>query len=114
MLSRPCLGAESYTVAMAQSPPTPKTFDALIVGSGATGGWAAKQLTETGLEVALLEAGPKTTPDQFSEHVQPYEMKYRDAHPGGVTFARDRTLAAHARQTGRLLGDQLQVVRQRR
>ncbi len=99
MLSRPCLGAESYTVAMAQSPPTPKTFDALIVGSGATGGWAAKQLTETGLEVALLEAGPKTNPDQFSEHVQPYEMKYRDAHPGGVTspeIVRSRPM--HAKQ----------------
>lgn len=33
-------------------------FDAIVVGSGATGGWAAKELTERGLSVLLLEAGP--------------------------------------------------------
>jgi len=33
-----------------------KTYDAVVVGSGATGGWAAKQLAEAGLKVALLEA----------------------------------------------------------
>lgn len=36
----------------------PERFDAIVVGSGATGGWAAKELTEAGLSVALLEAGP--------------------------------------------------------
>lgn len=35
-----------------------EVYDAVIVGSGATGGWAAKDLTESGLRVALLEAGP--------------------------------------------------------
>ena len=30
-----------------------ETFDAIIVGSGATGGWVAKQLTEAGLKVAV-------------------------------------------------------------
>lgn len=33
-------------------------YDAIVVGSGATGGWAAKDLTEAGLRVALVEAGP--------------------------------------------------------
>jgi choline dehydrogenase-like flavoprotein len=33
------------------------SFDAIIVGSGATGSWAAKLLTESGLTVLLLEAG---------------------------------------------------------
>ena len=37
------------------SPKAP--FDAIVVGSGATGGWAAKELTEAGMRVALLEAG---------------------------------------------------------
>ena len=37
---------------------TTKEFDAIVVGSGATGGIAAKELTEKGLEVLLLEAGP--------------------------------------------------------
>lgn len=59
-------------------------YDAVIVGSGATGGWAAKELTEAGMKVALLEAGSPVTPDQFGEHVQPYETKYRFKRPNGV------------------------------
>jgi len=51
--------------------------DAIVVGSGATGGWAAKQLTEAGLRVAVLEAGAKVTEADFSEHTQPWEVKYR-------------------------------------
>ncbi len=41
------------------------TYDALIVGSGATGGWAAKELTERGLRVLLLEAGPRLAPQEI-------------------------------------------------
>ena len=33
------------------------SYDAIVVGSGATGGFAAKELTERGLQVLLLEAG---------------------------------------------------------
>ena len=33
------------------------TFDAIVVGSGITGGWAAKELTEKGLNVVMLERG---------------------------------------------------------
>ncbi len=36
-------------------------FDVLVVGSGATGSWAAKALTEGGLEVGLVEAGASVT-----------------------------------------------------
>jgi len=32
-------------------------FDAIVIGSGITGGWAAKELTERGLKVLLLERG---------------------------------------------------------
>ena len=39
--------------------PTASIYDAVVVGSGATGGWAAKELTERGLTVALVEAGPE-------------------------------------------------------
>ena len=42
-----------------------KTYDAIVVGSGITGGWAAKELTEAGKRVALLEEGPPFTPDEF-------------------------------------------------
>src|SRR5262245_2694768 len=55
-----------------------KTYDALVIGSGMTGGWAAKELTEKGLEVLLLEAGRNIDPQvDYSEHVAPYEVKFR-------------------------------------
>jgi choline dehydrogenase-like flavoprotein len=34
------------------------TFDAVIVGAGAIGTWVSKRLTEGGLQIALIEAGP--------------------------------------------------------
>src|SRR3989338_9162548 len=34
-------------------------FDAIVVGSGITGGWAAKELCERGLKVLMLERGPE-------------------------------------------------------
>jgi choline dehydrogenase-like flavoprotein/diketogulonate reductase-like aldo/keto reductase len=37
-------------------------FDAIVIGSGATGGWAAKELTEAGLDVLVLDAGPEHDP----------------------------------------------------
>ncbi|HEX7088069.1 MAG TPA: GMC family oxidoreductase [Vicinamibacterales bacterium] len=54
------------------------TYDAIVVGSGASGGWAAKRLSEAGLKVALLEAGKSQTDANFSEHVPAYELKYRN------------------------------------
>jgi choline dehydrogenase-like flavoprotein len=35
-----------------------KHYDAIVVGSGATGGFAAKELSERGLDVLVLEVGP--------------------------------------------------------
>ncbi len=54
------------------------TYDAIVVGSGVSGGWAAKELTEKGLRVLMLERG------QQLEHIAgyenalkaPWEMKY--------------------------------------
>jgi choline dehydrogenase-like flavoprotein len=43
----------------------PDEFDIVIVGSGATGGWAAKELTEKGHRVCLLEAGPRLEPAEL-------------------------------------------------
>ena len=42
-----------------------KRFDALVIGSGAAGSFAAKELTQRGLEVLLLEAGPNITEEDF-------------------------------------------------
>ena len=61
------------------SPPGP--FDAIVVGSGATGGWAAKELTEAGMSVALLEAGTKITPRDFTEHQQSWQLPYLGHSP---------------------------------
>ena len=54
-------------------------YDAIIVGSGAAGGIAAHVLVNKGLNVLLLEIGPKWDPvKHFStEHSWPYEMPYR-------------------------------------
>ncbi len=52
--------------------------DCIIVGSGASGGWAAKELTEKGLNVLVLEAGPRLNPSKdFREHTWPYELPHR-------------------------------------
>lgn len=42
-------------------------FDAIVVGSGATGGFAAKELTERGLKVLLLEAGRILKDEEYAE-----------------------------------------------
>jgi choline dehydrogenase-like flavoprotein len=55
--------------------PAKGRYDAVIVGSGASGGWVAMQLTQAGLSVAVLEAGRSLDPAaDFSEHKQPYDM----------------------------------------
>ncbi len=55
-----------------------KTYDAIVVGSGITGGWAAKELGEKGLQTLVLEAGRPIDPDtDYAEHVPEWEVKYR-------------------------------------
>ena len=55
-----------------------KTYDAIVVGSGITGGWAAKELGEKGLETLVLEAGRPIDPDKdYVEHVPEWEVRYR-------------------------------------
>jgi choline dehydrogenase-like flavoprotein len=44
-----------------------QSYDAIVVGSGISGGWAAKELTEKGLKVLLLERGPNV------EHIKDYK-----------------------------------------
>ena len=43
------------------------TYDAIVVGSGISGGWATKELTEKGLKVLMLERGRNV------EHVKDYD-----------------------------------------
>lgn len=70
------------------------TYDAIVVGSGISGGWAAKELTEKGLKVLLLERGRNI------EHVKDYETAtkalWEFKHRGMLTVEQKR---AHPVQT---------------
>lgn len=60
----------------------PKAYDVCIIGSGAGGGMAAKVLSEAGLTVAVLEAGPNYDPADPKQQTQlkwPYESPRRGA-----------------------------------
>ena len=58
-------------------------YDAIVVGSGISGGWAAKELTEKGLKVLMLERGKNV------EHVKDYanarKAPWEYPHRGGRT-----------------------------
>ena len=54
-----------------------QVYDAIVVGSWISGGWAAKELTERGLRTLVLEAGGPVDKTDFTEHVQPWEMHFR-------------------------------------
>ncbi len=58
-----------------------QVYDVLVVGSGASGGWAAKRLSEAGLKVALVEAGREQSDQNFTEHEPAFKLKYRDMAP---------------------------------
>lgn len=54
------------------------TYDAIIVGSGITGGWAAKELCEKGLKVLLLERGSNVVhPEYPTATKDPWEFSHR-------------------------------------
>ena len=53
-------------------------YDAIVVGSGMTGGWAAKELTEAGLRTLVLDAGRPIVPNKdYREHTPPWAMPFR-------------------------------------
>ena len=58
---------------------TDQSYDAIVVGSGIAGGWAAKELTERGLRVLMLDRGRmvRHREDYITENKAPYEMPFR-------------------------------------
>lgn len=55
-----------------------QTYDAIVVGSGATGGWTAKVMAEAGMDVLMLEAGRAFDPaTDYREHTLPHDMPLR-------------------------------------
>ncbi|WP_286232756.1 FAD-dependent oxidoreductase [Thalassotalea sediminis] len=66
------------------------TFDAIVIGSGMTGGWAAKELTEQGLKVLVLERG------RMVEHATDYPTAHLSSWQ--LPFANQPSLQEHKTQ----------------
>lgn len=60
-------------------------YDAIVVGSGISGGWAAKELTEKGLTVLLLERGKNI--EHVKDYVNTRKGPWEYPHRGGRTHA---------------------------
>ena len=60
-------------------------YDAIVVGSGISGGWAAKELTEKGLTVLLLERGKNV--EHVKDYVNARKAPWEYPHRGGRTVA---------------------------
>lgn len=60
-----------------------RTFDAIVIGSGISGGWAAKELTEKGLKTLVLERGRDVEhlKDYPTTNMMPWEFKHRGQLP---------------------------------
>ncbi len=54
-----------------------RVYDVCVIGSGPAGGVLAKELSEAGADVALVEAGRAMTPEDFHFHAWPYEFPDR-------------------------------------
>ena len=56
-----------------------QTFDAIVVGTGISGGWAAKELTEKGLRTLVLDRGKdvRHIVDYPTTNMQPWEFEHR-------------------------------------
>jgi choline dehydrogenase-like flavoprotein len=62
------------------------TFDAIVIGSGMTGGWAAKELCEKGLKTLVLERGRNVEhiKDYPTATLAPWELPHRNDLPQKV------------------------------
>jgi choline dehydrogenase-like flavoprotein len=76
------------------------TYDAIVIGSGASGGWAAKELCDHGLQTLVLERGRdvKHIKDYPTASKGPWQMEYRGSVPlaarkdfQSARFAREET-----------------------
>jgi choline dehydrogenase-like flavoprotein len=66
-----------------------RTYDAIVIGSGISGGWAAKELTEKGLKTLVLERGRdvKHNVDYPTTNMMPWEFAHRERMPKEVVEA---------------------------
>lgn len=66
-----------------------RTFDAIVIGSGISGGWAAKEFTEKGLKTLVLERGRdvKHIKDYPTTSQFPWEFPHRGQIPEAIKAA---------------------------
>ena len=60
-----------------------RTYDAIVIGSGVSGGWAAKELTEKGLKVLMLERGKPL--DHITGYAEANKDPWEYEHRGRIT-----------------------------
>lgn len=72
------------------------TYDAIVIGSGISGGWAAKELCEKGLKTLVLERGRDVEhiKDYPTADMPPWEFKYGGKMPKAYTDANPITSQA--------------------
>ena len=75
------------------------SYDAVVVGSGISGGWAAKELTEKGLRVLLLERGRNV--EHIKDYVNATRAPWEYLHRGASTRAMEEAYQA-LKRTGLL------------
>ena len=65
------------------------TFDVIVIGSGISGGWAAKEFTGKGLKTVVLERGPevKHLRDYPTTNKMPWEFEHRNEIPQEIKDA---------------------------
>src|ERR1041385_4871350 len=61
-----------------------KSYDVIVVGSGACGGWAAMEPSKAGMKVLMLEAGSHIDPAKDFQHRFLYQMEYRGQGKPGL------------------------------
>ena len=63
-----------------------RKFDAIVIGSGMSGGWAAKEFCEKGLKTLVLERGPdvKHNVDYPTTNKFPWEFPHRGTMPNKI------------------------------
>jgi len=78
--------------------PKDRTYDAIVIGSGASGGWAAKELCDNGLKTLVLERGRdvKHIKDYPTAGKSPWQFEYRGSVP--LEQRKDFQLARNARE----------------
>src|SRR5258706_233430 len=78
--------------------PKDRTYDAIVIGPGASGGWAAKELCDKGLKTLILERGRdvKHIKDYPTAGKSPWQFEYRGSVP--LEGKKDFQLARNARE----------------